>query len=88
MKVEIKVPAAGESVTEATVAQIFKENGAAVQKEEELLELETDKVNQVIYSPEAGTVNLTVAVDDVVKPMQVIGFIDFQTSQLTCLLTF
>lgn len=76
MKVDIQVPSAGESVTEATVAQILKENGTFVQKEEEILELETDKVNQVLYAPEAGVLNLTVSVDDTVTPNQVIGHID------------
>ena len=54
MKVDIKTPAAGESVSEAVVAAVFKENGAVVAKEEEILELETDKVNQVVYAPDAG----------------------------------
>ena len=76
MKVEIIVPPAGESVTEATVAEIMVENGTFVNKDDEVLELETDKVNQVLYAPDSGTVNLTIAVDDIVKPNQVIGFID------------
>jgi 2-oxoglutarate dehydrogenase E2 component (dihydrolipoamide succinyltransferase) len=76
MKVEIKVPPAGESVTEVAVAVIMKENGTFVNKEEEILELETDKVNQVMYAPAAGTLNLTVSVDDKVKPEQIIGTID------------
>lgn len=76
MKVDIQVPSAGESVTEAKVAAIMKENGTFVNKEEEILELETDKVNQVLYAPEAGVLNLTVKVDDVVTPNQVIGYVD------------
>ncbi|MEM8727895.1 MAG: dihydrolipoyllysine-residue succinyltransferase [Chlamydiota bacterium] len=76
MKVDITVPPAGESVTEATVATITVAAGTFVNKEDEILELETDKVNQVLYAPDSGILNLTVAVDDVVKPDQVIGFID------------
>ncbi|QVL56850.1 MAG: dihydrolipoyllysine-residue succinyltransferase [Simkaniaceae bacterium] len=76
MKVEIIVPPAGESVTEATVAAVMKESGAFVNKDDEILELETDKVNQVLYAPESGTLNLTVSVDAIVKPNQVIGSID------------
>lgn len=76
MKVEITVPPAGESVTEATVATVMVSNGRFVKKEDEILELETDKVNQVIYAPDSGTLHLTVTVDAVVKPNQVIGFID------------
>lgn len=76
MKVEIKVPSAGESVTEATVVRLIKQHGSIVKKEEELLELETDKVNQVVYAPESGELSLSVKVDDRVKIDQVIGYID------------
>ena len=76
MKIEIKVPSAGESVTEATVAAILKESGAHVNKDDEVLELETDKVNQVIYAPESGQLTLTVAVDDTVTIGQVLGTVD------------
>ncbi len=55
MSVEIKVPSMGESVVEATVAQWLKKPGDAVAAGEALVELETDKVNQEIESPSAGT---------------------------------
>jgi len=76
MKLEIKVPSAGESVTEATVSQIMKENGSSVKVDDEILELETDKVNQVVYSPGDGVVELTVKVGDTVTVDQVVGFVD------------
>ena len=76
MKIEIKVPSAGESVSRATVAQIMKPSGSFVKANDELLELETDKVNQVVYSPGEGVVELTVNVDDTVTIGQVIGTID------------
>ena len=66
MKAEIKVPTMGESVIEATVGTILKENGTAVAAEEEIIELETDKVNQVLYAPEAGVLSLTVGIDETV----------------------
>lgn len=76
MKVEIKVPPVGESITEATVASLLKENGAIVKMDEEILELETEKVNQIVYAPAAGALHLSVKVNDVVKIGQVIGNID------------
>ncbi|MEX6508313.1 2-oxoglutarate dehydrogenase complex dihydrolipoyllysine-residue succinyltransferase [Jiella sp. M17.18] len=54
--VAVNVPAAGESVTEATVGQIFKKVGDAVAVDESLLELETDKAAQEIPSPVAGVI--------------------------------
>ncbi len=76
MKLEIKVPSAGESVSEATVSQILKPSGSYVKTDEEIVELETDKVNQVIYATGEGILTLTVQVNDVVKIGQVIGSID------------
>lgn len=75
MKYDIKVPSMGESISEATVGTIIKPTGAVVAMDDELLELETDKVNQVLYAPRAGVVTLTVKPEDVVKIGQVIGFV-------------
>lgn len=76
MKYEIKVPGMGESITEATVGQIIKPSGSQVGMDDEILELETDKVNQVLYAPQAGVIILTVQPEDVVKIGQVIGYVD------------
>ncbi|MEX2647415.1 MAG: 2-oxoglutarate dehydrogenase complex dihydrolipoyllysine-residue succinyltransferase [Alphaproteobacteria bacterium] len=54
MSVEIKVPPLGESVTEATVAKWFKAAGDAVNLDEPLCELETDKVTMEVFAPAAG----------------------------------
>lgn len=80
MAIEIKIPSMGESVTEATIARIMKENGALVRAEEEILEIETDKVNQVLYASHAGKVSLQVKVGEIVKIGQVIGSIDTSVS--------
>ena len=76
MKVEVKVPRMGESITEAAVGTILKPTGSLVKVDDELLELETDKVNQVLYAAQAGVFTLNVAVDEKVKIGQVIGFIE------------
>jgi 2-oxoglutarate dehydrogenase E2 component (dihydrolipoamide succinyltransferase) len=72
MPVEIRVPAMGESVTEATILEWLKNPGDKVQPGEDLVELETDKVNQAIQSEAAGVLaevrfkaGDTVAVGDV-----------------------
>jgi 2-oxoglutarate dehydrogenase E2 component (dihydrolipoamide succinyltransferase) len=54
---EIKVPALGESVTEATVAKWFKKVGDAVAMDEALCELETDKVTVEVNSTAAGALS-------------------------------
>jgi 2-oxoglutarate dehydrogenase E2 component (dihydrolipoamide succinyltransferase) len=54
MATEVKVPALGESVTEATVAQWFKQPGDQVTVDEPLVELETDKVTVEVPAPASG----------------------------------
>jgi 2-oxoglutarate dehydrogenase E2 component (dihydrolipoamide succinyltransferase) len=55
MTTEIRVPALGESVTEATVAKWMKAVGDVVAVDEPLVELETDKVTVEVPAPVAGT---------------------------------
>ena len=54
MSVQIMVPALGESVSEATVLKWFKNVGEAVEVDEPLVELETDKVTVEVPAPAAG----------------------------------
>jgi 2-oxoglutarate dehydrogenase E2 component (dihydrolipoamide succinyltransferase) len=55
MATEIKVPALGESVNEATVARWLKKIGDTVAMDDPLVELETDKVTLEVNAPAAGT---------------------------------
>jgi len=57
MSVEIIVPNMGESVVEATVAQWLKAVGDAVKAGDDLVELETDKVNQVLQAEADGVLS-------------------------------
>ncbi len=54
MSKDIRVPALGESVTEATIGKWFKKEGEAVKVDEPLVELETDKVTVEVPSPVSG----------------------------------
>ena len=56
MAVEIKVPALGESVTEATVAKWLVKVGDAVTIDQPLCELETDKVTVEVNASVAGSI--------------------------------
>ena len=55
MTTEVKVPALGESITEATVGQWLKQPGDTVKADEPIVSLETDKVAVEVPSPVAGT---------------------------------
>ena len=54
MAIEIQVPQLGESISEATVARWMKAPGEAVEADEPLVELETDKVTVEVPAPRSG----------------------------------
>ena len=60
MSIDIKVPAAGESITSANIGRWHKADGAAVRKGEILVTLETDKVSNELESPVDGTIHIIV----------------------------
>ena len=63
MATEIRVPALGESVTEATVGRWFKKAGERVKADEPIVELETDKVTLEVNAPVSGVLAEIVAKD-------------------------
>ncbi|MEO0328991.1 MAG: 2-oxoglutarate dehydrogenase complex dihydrolipoyllysine-residue succinyltransferase [Pseudomonadota bacterium] len=59
--IEIPVPSAGESVSEAEVGSWLKQVGDSVAVDEPLVELETDKAAQEVMSPVAGKITEIIA---------------------------
>jgi 2-oxoglutarate dehydrogenase E2 component (dihydrolipoamide succinyltransferase) len=57
MSEKILVPVLGESITEATVSKWLKKEGDAVEIDEAIVELETDKVNLEVPSPISGVLS-------------------------------
>ncbi|MFT6346942.1 MAG: 2-oxoglutarate dehydrogenase E2 component (dihydrolipoamide succinyltransferase) [Myxococcota bacterium] len=77
MSIEIKVPALGESVSEAGIAKLYKNVGDAVKADELLVELETDKVTLEVNAPKDGVITAisvaegdNVVVGDLIATMQ------------------
>lgn len=56
MASEIKLPNLGENIDSGDVLTIFVSEGEAVTKDQDLLEIETDKATAAVPSPEAGTI--------------------------------
>ena len=74
MSVEIKVPALGESVSEATIAKWYKKPGDAVRVDELLLELETEKVTLEVNAMAEGVLeSIDVEEDETVEVGQIVG---------------
>jgi len=76
MKIEIKVPQAGESVTEAMISEWYKKDGDFVKKDEMIGEFETDKANMEFAAEADGRLKIDVDEGEVVAVGQVIGSID------------
>jgi 2-oxoglutarate dehydrogenase E2 component (dihydrolipoamide succinyltransferase) len=57
MSVELKVPALGESITEAVVGKWHKKVGDSVKADEPVVVLETDKVTIDVQAPSAGSID-------------------------------
>ncbi len=53
---EVKVPSVGESITEVQIAQWLKQEGAWVAKDENIVDLETEKASVQIPAPVAGII--------------------------------
>ncbi len=76
MSVEIRVPALGESIVDATIASWLKKEGEAVRVGEALVELETDKVNIEVNAEQDGVLQKVVKqAGDTVAVGEVLGLI-------------
>ena len=77
MAIEVKVPVLPESVSDATIAAWHKKAGDAVKRDENLLDLETDKVVLEVPSPVDGVLKeIKFAEGSTVNSQQVIALIE------------
>lgn len=76
MKAEIKVPAVGESISEATIGEWAKKAGEFVKRDEVILLLETDKASVEVVAPNDGVLNTLAKPGEVVKIGAVVATID------------
>jgi 2-oxoglutarate dehydrogenase E2 component (dihydrolipoamide succinyltransferase) len=73
---DIIVPQVGESIVEAAIGEWFKQDGDYVERDELLLELETEKVNVELTAESSGLLKILVATGETVAIGAVIGQID------------
>ena len=79
--IEVKVPQLSESVAEATLLQWHKKVGEPVARDENLIDVETDKVVLELPAPQAGIITQIIAPDGAtVVAEQVIALIDTDAS--------
>lgn len=77
MTIEIKVPTLPESVTDATIAKWYKKEGDFIDRDENLVDLETDKVMLEVPAIKAGIIKqIKVAEGSTVTADTVLAIID------------
>jgi 2-oxoglutarate dehydrogenase E2 component (dihydrolipoamide succinyltransferase) len=73
MASEIKVPSPGESITQVQVAKWLVSDGEVVDKDQEVVEIDSDKASFPLAAPEAGAITLLVQEGDTVAVGAVIA---------------
>ncbi len=76
MATDIRVPEAGESITQVELARWLVEDGAYVEKDQEIAEIDSDKATLTINADAAGAIKIAVEEGATVEPGKIIGRID------------
>ncbi|MGY8798277.1 MAG: dihydrolipoamide acetyltransferase family protein [Longimicrobiales bacterium] len=76
-RIEVPMPQMGESIAEGTVSQWMKQVGDAVERDEPILEISTDKVDAEIPAPASGTlVEIVVPEGETVEVGTIVAYIE------------
>ena len=76
MKLEMKVPSPGESISEVEIATWLVSDGEYVEKDQEIAEVDSDKATLALPAEESGVIELIAEEGDVVAVGQVVCIID------------
>jgi len=76
MALEIKIPSPGESITEVELASWFVEDGALVNKNQEVGEIESEKATLPLIAEQAGQIKILVDAGETVNVGTVVASID------------
>lgn len=75
MAIEIKIPSPGESITQVQLARWLVRDGEYVERDQEVVEIDSDKASFPLAAPEAGTIKITVAEGDTIAVGAIIAVI-------------
>jgi 2-oxoglutarate dehydrogenase E2 component (dihydrolipoamide succinyltransferase) len=76
MTIEIKVPSPGESITEVQLSNWLVEDGAFVEKDQDVAEIDSDKATLSIAAEASGTISFKVQQGETVEVGKVIATIE------------
>src|ERR1044072_8737274 len=80
MKIDVKVPAVGESITEATIGSWMKKSGEHVKRNDVLMLLETDKASVEVVAENDGVLFINADAGSVVKIGATVAQIDTEAT--------
>lgn len=73
MTIDIRVPEAGESITQVELARWLVEDGSYVEKDQDIAEIDSDKATLTINADDSGTIQIMVEEGTMVEPGKIIG---------------
>ena len=76
MALDIKIPSPGESITEVELASWFVEDGALVNKNQEVGEIESEKATLPLIAEQSGKIKILVGEGETVNVGTVVATID------------
>lgn len=80
MAIEIIIPSPGESITQVQVAKWLVIHGETVDKDQEIVEIDSDKASFPLASPESGVVQILVPEGETIAVGTIIAMIEPTTS--------
>lgn len=79
MAIEIKIPSPGESITQVQVSKWLVSDGEQVEKDQEIVEIDSDKATFPLVAPEEGTVKIMIQEGEIVAVGSIIAMIEAGT---------
>jgi 2-oxoglutarate dehydrogenase E2 component (dihydrolipoamide succinyltransferase) len=76
MKIEIRIPSPGESISEVELAKWLVENGSWVERDQEIAEVESEKATLPLLASNEGVIEILIETGSTVKVNQVACIID------------
>jgi 2-oxoglutarate dehydrogenase E2 component (dihydrolipoamide succinyltransferase) len=76
MAIEIKVPSPGESITQVQLAKWLVADGESVEKDQEIVEIDSDKASFPVTTPEDGVIKIIALEGETVAVGAVIAIIE------------
>ena len=83
MKVEIKVPSPGESITEVQIARWIKKDGDYVERDEEIAEIDSDKATLSLVAEADGVLKTLVGEGENIAVGSIVCIIDTDAKPVT-----